>query len=95
MRIILALPSVSDKVHSGLPGDQWITLPELFKLANYTTLIARDGQLHLNLEDQVVRETLVAHRGHVVNARLRELLHLEPLKTQPEGSPPVSHLAGK
>ena len=64
-------------------------------LTNFVALIARDGRLHLNLEDQVVRETLVAHRGHVVNARLRELLNLEPLRTQPEDSPPVSHLAAK
>ena len=35
-------------------------------LTNFVQLITRDGKLHLNLEDQVVRETLAAHRGEVV-----------------------------
>ena len=61
--------------------------------ANFVQLLARDGKLHLSLEDQVVRETLTAYRGEVVNPRLRELLNLEPLKTPPPGSPPVDHLA--
>jgi H+-translocating NAD(P) transhydrogenase subunit alpha len=64
-------------------------------LTNFVALIARSGKLHLNLEDQVVRETLTTYRSEVVNARLRELLNLEPLKTPPPGSPPVDHLAAK
>jgi NAD(P) transhydrogenase subunit alpha len=64
-------------------------------LTNFVGLIARDGKVHLNLEDQVVRETLAAHRGEVVNPRLRELLELPPLETPPPGSPPVDHLAQK
>jgi NAD(P) transhydrogenase subunit alpha len=64
-------------------------------LANFVQLIARDGKLHLNLDDQVVRETLAAHRGEVVCPRIRELLDLPPLATPAEGSPPVDHLAAK
>jgi H+-translocating NAD(P) transhydrogenase subunit alpha len=64
-------------------------------LTNFVALITRDGKLHLNLEDHVVRETLTTYRGEVVNPRLRELLNLEPLKTPPPGSPPVDHLAAK
>ena len=64
-------------------------------LTNFVALISRDGKLHLNLEDQVVRETLAAHRGEVVNPRLRELLNLPPLATPQPGSPPVDHLAKK
>jgi NAD(P) transhydrogenase subunit alpha len=64
-------------------------------VTNFVALITRGGKLHLNLEDEVVRETLAAHRGGVVNARLRELLGLEPLQTPPAGSPPVDHLATK
>jgi NAD(P) transhydrogenase subunit alpha len=64
-------------------------------LTNFVALIARDGKLHLNLEDQVVRETLAAYRGEVVNPRLRELLSLAPLKTPQPGSPPVDHLVTK
>jgi NAD(P) transhydrogenase subunit alpha len=64
-------------------------------LANFVRLVTREGRLHLNLDDEVVRGTLAAHRGDVVNARLRELLNLEPLKTPSSDDPPVNHLAGK
>ena len=49
----------------------------------------------LNLDDEVVRQTLAAYRGEVVSPQVRELLGLEPLKTPPAGSPPVTHLAAK
>jgi len=62
-------------------------------LANFVKLITRDGKFHLNLEDEVVRDTLAAYRGEVVSAKVRELLGLEPLQTPPPGSPPVDHLA--
>lgn len=64
-------------------------------LTNFVQLISRDGKVHLNLEDQVVRETLAAHRGEVVCPRMRELLNLPPLAPPPEGSPPIDHLANK
>lgn len=64
-------------------------------LANFVQLLARDGKVNLNLEDEVVRETLASHRGEVVNPRLRELLQLPPLATPQPGAPPVDHLANK
>lgn len=64
-------------------------------LTNFVQLLARDGKVHLNLEDEVVRETLATHRGEVVNPRLRELLQMPPLATPQPGSPPVDHLAEK
>jgi H+-translocating NAD(P) transhydrogenase subunit alpha len=64
-------------------------------LSNLVALISRDGKVNLNLEDQVVRETLAAYRGEVVNPRLRELLSLPALATPQPGSPPVDHLAKK
>ena len=65
-------------------------------LTNFLRLItARDGQFHLNLDDEVVRQTLAAYRGEVVSPQVRELLGFEPLKTPPAGSPPVTHLAAK
>lgn len=56
---------------------------------NVTTFLlhlVKDGELHLDLEDQITRDTLVARDGEVVNARMRELLGLEPL---PEPEAPV------
>jgi NAD(P) transhydrogenase subunit alpha len=35
-----------------------------------------DGELKLDLDDEVVRDTLLCRGGEVVNARLRELLSL-------------------
>lgn len=64
-------------------------------LSTFVGQITREGKLNLNLEDEVVRGTLVAHRGHVVNAQLREMLNLEPLETPKEDAPPVDHLAEK
>jgi len=41
--------------------------------------MVKDGRAELNLEDEIIRETLVAHDGEVTNPRLRELLGLESL----------------
>jgi len=43
-------------------------------------LIAKDGQLSLNREDEIVRETLVTHGGEVVHAKVRELMGLGALQ---------------
>ena len=39
-------------------------------------LINKDGQLALNREDEIVRETLVTHGGEVAHPRVRELMGL-------------------
>lgn len=64
-------------------------------LTNFVKLITRGNELHINLQDEVVRGTLAATRKEVVSPQVRDLLGLEPLKTPPEGSPPVDHLAAK
>jgi len=42
-------------------------------------LITDEGQMNLDFEDQIVQDTGVAHNGDVPQARMRELLDLEPL----------------
>jgi NAD(P) transhydrogenase subunit alpha len=37
-------------------------------------LLAPKGELSINLEDQIIRDTLVTHGGEIVNSRVRELL---------------------
>jgi NAD(P) transhydrogenase subunit alpha len=65
-------------------------------LTNFLRLITtRDGKVHLNLDDEVVRQTLAAYRGEVVSPQVRELLGLEPLQPPSANSPPVTHLAAK
>jgi NAD(P) transhydrogenase subunit alpha len=34
--------------------------------------LVKDGQLQLNLQDEIVRETLIIHEGEIVNPRVRE-----------------------
>jgi NAD(P) transhydrogenase subunit alpha len=36
--------------------------------------LMKDGKLNVNMDDEITRETLVSHRGEVVNARVREAL---------------------
>jgi len=43
-------------------------------IAAFLQLLAKDGKLLLNLEDQIIRETLLTHNKEVVNPRLREML---------------------
>jgi len=52
---------------------------------NVTTFLLhllKDGKLQLNMEDQIVRDTLLTHGGEVVNARLREFYSLPALASQ-------------
>jgi NAD(P) transhydrogenase subunit alpha len=64
-------------------------------LTNFVKLITRGSEFNFNLQDEVVRATVATYRGEIVNSQVRELLGMEPLKTQAEGLPPVDHLAVK
>jgi NAD(P) transhydrogenase subunit alpha len=48
--------------------------------------MVKDGQLVLNMEDEITRETLMARNGDVVHARLRELLGLKTRALTAEGA---------
>jgi H+-translocating NAD(P) transhydrogenase subunit alpha len=52
-------------------------------LSSFLVHLAKDGKLHLNLDDEIIRETLLTHRGEVVNARVREFFSLPALATAP------------
>src|SRR5215510_7758102 len=41
--------------------------------------LVKDGKLQLNLDDEIVRETLLTRDGEVVNARVREFFSLPAL----------------
>ncbi|HEX5471146.1 MAG TPA: Re/Si-specific NAD(P)(+) transhydrogenase subunit alpha [Lacipirellulaceae bacterium] len=64
-------------------------------LTNFMKLIVGANEFHLNLQDEIVRATLTAYRGEVINPQVRELLGLPPLKTPSPESPPIDHLATK
>lgn len=47
-------------------------------------LINDNGELHLDFEDEIVKETVVSYDGEVPQARLRERLGLAPLEAKPQ-----------
>jgi NAD(P) transhydrogenase subunit alpha len=44
--------------------------------------LVKDGKLQLNLDDEIVRETLLTRGGEVVNPRVREFFSLPALPAQ-------------
>ena len=48
-------------------------------LTTYLTYMVKDGKLQINLQDEIVRETVVTNGGEVVNARVREFFKLPAL----------------
>jgi len=53
-------------------------------LTTFLTLLVKEGKLQLNLQDDIIRETLVTQGGEVVNARLREFFSMPALAVQEE-----------
>src|SRR5262249_28673855 len=47
--------------------------------------LAKDGQLAPRLDDEILRETLVTHRGELVNARVRTFFALPALEAAAPG----------
>jgi H+-translocating NAD(P) transhydrogenase subunit alpha len=47
--------------------------------------LTKDGKLQLNLQDEIMRETLLTHEGEIVNSRVREFFALPALQTTPGG----------
>ena len=43
----------------------------------------KDGKLELNLNDEIIRETLLTRDGEVVNARVREFLRCRHWRRHP------------
>ncbi|OHB86056.1 MAG: NAD(P) transhydrogenase subunit alpha [Planctomycetes bacterium RBG_16_64_12] len=57
---------------------------------NITTFLLhllRDGRLRLDLEDEILRDTLIARDGHVVHPRVCQLLGVEPPSDAGETAP--------
>jgi NAD(P) transhydrogenase subunit alpha len=48
-------------------------------LVTFLTYMVKDGKLQLNLQDEIVRETMVTNGGEIVNARVREFFKLPAL----------------
>lgn len=44
-------------------------------IASFLKLMVKNGELNLNREDEIIRETLVTHGGEVVNARVSDAMN--------------------
>jgi H+-translocating NAD(P) transhydrogenase subunit alpha len=51
-------------------------------LTNFLLNMVKDGQLNLNMDDEIIRSTLVTLDGEIVNPRIREFFSLPVLVTQ-------------
>ena len=52
--------------------------------------LAKDGEILLDFEDQIVSDTVIAHQGDVPQTRMRDLLGMAPLKKPDTESEPES-----
>lgn len=41
-------------------------------VSNFLSLLVKDGELTIDLEDEILRETLITREGEIVNARIRD-----------------------
>ena len=48
-------------------------------LTTFLTYMVQDGKLQMNLQDEIVRETMVTNNGEIVNARVRDFFKLPAL----------------
>jgi H+-translocating NAD(P) transhydrogenase subunit alpha len=51
-------------------------------LTAFLLLLVKDGKLHIDTKDEIIRETLLTRGGEVVNTRLREFFQLPVLATK-------------
>ena len=43
-------------------------------ISTFLLNLVKDQQIQINLEDEIIRDTLIARDGQVVNPRIKELL---------------------
>ncbi len=53
-------------------------------LSAFLQHLIRDGKLQLDIDDEIIRETLLTRGGEVANARVREFFSLPPLPAKPK-----------
>ena len=51
-------------------------------LTSFLLLLTKDGKLNLNLQDDIIRDTLLTRDGEIANQRVREILQLPALVVQ-------------
>lgn len=71
---------------TNLPSDIPFHASQMFgkNVSTFLLHLIDDGDVKLNMSDQITRDTLVTHEGQIVNNRIRDLLGMEPI---PEPDP--------
>ncbi len=47
-------------------------------ITTYLTYMVKDGKLQMNMQDEIIRETMITNAGEIVNARVREFFKMPP-----------------
>jgi H+-translocating NAD(P) transhydrogenase subunit alpha len=55
-------------------------------ISAFLNLLVKDGKLQLNLEDDIIKSTLLTQGGEVVNSKVREFFGLAPLEVLQKGT---------
>jgi H+-translocating NAD(P) transhydrogenase subunit alpha len=72
---------------TNLPAEAPKDASQMFgnNVTKFLVNLMKKQQWTVDLEDEIVRETLLTRNGNIIHARVRELLHLEPLSpTSPD-----------
>ena len=69
---------------TNLPSEAAYHASQMFSrnVANFLGNLVQDGQANVNLEDEIIRDTLVCGGGEVVHPRIREMLNLPELPSE-------------
>ena len=81
---------------TNLPATIPFHASEMFakNISTFLLNLVDDGKLNLNLEDEIIRDTLVTNGGEVVNGRVREILGMPSLQ-KPEADTDSANAADK
>jgi NAD(P) transhydrogenase subunit alpha len=73
---------------TNLPAETPFHASQMFSnnVTKFLQNMIKDGELNLDMEDEIIRDTLTCRDGEVVLPRIRELLGLEPLETPADES---------
>ena len=66
---------------SNLPAEIPNHASQMFSnnITKFLLNLVKDGEVEMNLEDEIIRDTLIAHDGELINSRMRDSLGMEPL----------------
>ena len=55
-------------------------------LTAFLNILVENGELNINMDDEIIRDTLLTYRGEVVNPRVKELLGMSESQSKDERS---------